>query len=251
MTATRTRGVGTDTSTVRSSWYYTMGALSGSGEAGTTTGYLQIWPANPYANPTVVNSIATAYEFFRIRSLSIEYCPTAGSTQSGLLHTCFINNPAVQAKVANSSTSGSDIAAIVRNTQNARIVGAVTPMTQQWQVGARPTSRNWYNCSPLSDNATTAEVDDSCPVTFAWYATGPPGSVLGAFRFNVTYEFRSLGSAQAGVNFVPQLAAGMDPLLVPYNLTEGGPKAVILRCPGLPDAEYAPKTPPSKPSEQA
>lgn len=249
MTATQTRGVGTDTSVVKSSWYLSMGDLSDPG--GVTTGYLQIWPANPYANPTVVNSIATAYEFFRVRALSIEFCPTAGSTQSGLLHTCFINNPAVQAKMANSATTTSERADIVRNTQNARIVGAVTPMIQQWQMGARPTSRNWYNCSPVSNNPTTTEVDDSCPATFAWYATGPPGDVLGAFRINVTYEFRSLGNAQAGVNFTHQLAAGMDPLLIPYNLIEGGPKTVVLRSPGIADAVYVPKEPPSKPSDQA
>jgi len=235
MARTRVTGMGQARCVVTSSYIQSMGALNSSG---LTQGYLSLQP-NQYSAPSTVVSIAAAYEFYRVRSCSVEFCPTLGSTQPGSVATAFVGSPQLQLAFATDGPGTRD--SIIANTQNSKFYGANMSYIHTWQSN-RVGGRVWYE----TGTSTRDEYADQSQFMFCWQGRGPDGDVLGSFLIRTTYEFSSLGSsiAASAPTLALAVSSGADPLIVPYDLREGGPKKVILTSPGLASIEYTPVQPP-------
>lgn len=213
----------------------------------------RVSPSNPVINPSTVYGIGAAYEFFRIRNLSVEFVPSGGSTYNGSAQFCFVDNPELQYRV----TSGTDSVKsdIITNTQNVSTFPLNEPYTHHWSQGQRVTSRTWYsiNTAPELD---LAEFDRCSPCTFAAQFDTPYVStpVLGRLIFHITYEYNSLGTTgintflTKSISDVPALTdedivGDLPVILFQRSLAQGWPQQVILKAPELGNLIYVAENP--------
>jgi len=184
---TRASGVGTQQCVVRCSGVLGLPTLvAGVGFQGVT-----IDPLNLNHTPVGVAAIAGAYEFFRVRSMVATYVPTNGYTQAGFMRWCYLDNPELMPSyLAGSSTVKTTI---IDNAQNMSLIPLSNMSSKTWSAN-RVHSRRWYSIN--GGLSGISDYDRSVPTFFACKIEGPATAAgYGVLRFDITYEFNSLGAA--------------------------------------------------------
>lgn len=158
--------------------------------------YRDTFNCDPMNNSIVTNAVytlATAYEFYRIRDLWVEFVPSAGANYVGSGSWAFINNPELmQQAYGNTNTAFDDI---VANEQNSEFFPLNQRTIKRWQPG-RVQSRKWYQINRTFGTGT-AEFDRTVQTMLASRVEASGSSTTfagGKFVFHVTYEFSGLGN---------------------------------------------------------
>lgn len=193
LTRTRTRGIGTQTAVVSGTFTNPIGTTDANGILYVANA---ITPANASINSNPVYTIGQAYEFFRVRSVEVEFVPTGGTAYNGQLLWGFVDNPELMATIATGNTQS--ISNILQNTGNASTVSLSYGSKKRFAGTQRVVSRRWYSMNYLSAGST-ADFDRTVPTMFVMRAeTGIAAkAVSGLIVYRITYEFNSLGNSGA------------------------------------------------------
>lgn len=224
---TKSKGVGSQTCVVKSSRTVPVGTANAGGILYIGT---PLDPKNTSVVTSPVASISSAYEFYRIRSCTVEYVPGGGFTANGNFQWCFVNNPELMlAAVGGTDSQKSDI---ITNEQNVSMGSVAAPASKTYQNN-RIKSRTWYSVN-AGLSGTIDDYDRSVATVFAMRAAHANGatSIPGSLTFHITYEFAGLGTT--GNNTL--LALG-GPRFA-YDATAGWPTDVVLYDRSLGDRTY-------------
>lgn len=190
---TRAEGVGTQRSVVHSTYTDNAGV---SDENAILYGFRFLTP-DGLASTDVVRTIASCYEFFRLRSAAVDLVPYNGTTLNGVCQWAFIDNPELMKSYVDGTNAMRS--AIINNTQNVTSTSLLGQSTKVYNTN-RITSRSWYQCN--SDfTSDLFDYERSVPVLFVYRIFFPTLVSIDLpvqFVFRMTFELRGLGSAAAG-----------------------------------------------------
>lgn len=218
MATMKTTGVGTNHCTVVS---HRIDQLGSTDLGGLNSGFTFIDPFNSSCFANTVNGIAGSYEFYRIKSMSIELIPTSGTLSKGSIRCAFINNAELMLKFGSLTPANRLIA----------ITGQQGANMYSWALGgvhkynpSRITTRKWY-ATNLGLGSTTDEIDRSEETMWAWYNTGESSVAVGLSAvFHITVEFAGLGTS--GTNTFLSSMADTVPV-IPYYSGDLPPKIIL------------------------
>lgn len=204
-TRMRSSGIGTDRAVVKSSFVeiVTVGA-------GGTFHYVMT-PSNYSVASSSVRAIAGAYEFFKIRSLSVEYVPINGSTAPGGITWAFVDNPETM-RIITQGLNKPEQRGVINSTQGVESYSLAYPTTKTFNSN-RIKSREWYGCN-VTPNNTVDDLDRSIPCMLVGVVDKAlfDVEIIGNFVFHITFEFRGLGSsANTTLRSVAETMAGVAP----------------------------------------
>lgn len=236
-TSTKTRGVGSNTAIVESVKTIDLPPADANGYR---YGGFPCDPANPGVVTQPVSNIAAAYEFYRIRSLTVKVIPIGGAFTAGSLQHCFINNPELMSTFINGNDTVKSN--IITNEQNCESASVIAQTIKRYQP-TRTKSRTWYSVNTILAGNDLPAFDRSVQTFYGYRVAGVTVSAALPIRleFKVVYEFSGLGNVgqytlqcksidQTASGPVVYRWVGTDPfyeLRVPTDTSDGWPASVV------------------------
>lgn len=215
-------GAGSNFCTVHSSTTSTVGTANASGKI---FGLVSLDPFSIGATTSAVNAIAGAYEFYRIKSASVEIVGTGGSTMVGEIVHGFICNPEIMYA---SGLSNSNLENAVYNEQGTECRSLFAGGIKRMSLN-RVVARRWFSCNYTLASGI-ADFDRSIEACHAYVTSGttPSAQVAARLVYRIVYEFAGLGRTSAlsimqasSTRFPYQSPDGSFPLDVTLSTRDG------------------------------
>lgn len=224
------QGVGQQHCVVKSSRTVDLGSTDSTGAA---SSFLSCDPFNIYWAHPCVTQIAGSYEYYRVRSCSVEFNPTSGSAAAGALVWAFIDNPEIA--TAFQGAAYNTRVTILGSADGVESIAIGYPAMKTYRNN-RVQSRQWFQCNDIASGVS--DYDRSVWSSFVWYAKAAATAPLGRFTMNCVYEFSGLGNAALYTLRRLSLADGDSVVQYPYGDTGAYPESITLKCRELGEQEY-------------
>lgn len=232
----RARGVGTQNCIVSSHAVYDINL----GASDTSYFFFRLNAFDANCHQAVCASLAANYEFYRIRSLSVEYIPTGGTNEVGRTQCAFIENSELMLRFA--ITGDVDRSLMLSSAERVETFSNAFPAVKTFN-NSRVKSRSWFHTN-VSVTADANSYDRSIATMFVARVNSQPNTNVGSFVFHVTYEFSGLGASGAETLLLSRADGGYR-LFYPGDATHMPP--VVTLATTLGDTVYdmcVPKPPP-------
>jgi len=241
-TKSRATGVGTGVCVVKSTKAFDL-ITDGSGVA---YGLYPIDCSSAVTHSIVLQNLAACYEFYKLRSCTVEFVPAVGTQASGRNTAAFIDNPETIA--AYSAGSSSVRSTILTGSQSVETYASALPFTKVYNRG-RVQSRQWYSCNYTVDYNDTATIDRSVNCCFINKVSGAGASSnMGSLVFYTTYELSGLSAG--GYSTLLRAGGRGVPVKFPTDDdTTDWPEEVCLQSKLLGEALYTRSNPPVPPPQ--
>lgn len=213
-------GAGNLTCVLKTSRLNSVGSTDSSGWS---LGQIYADPFNSGFTTPAANGLTGSYEFWRLKSLSVEIIPAGGTLVSGNIMCAYINNPEIIANWNDYSDNEKGI--IITNEQGSSMFSAALGGVKVYNK-SRHTSRNWYQTN-FTVATSPAEIDRTIPTMFAWlFRDDPSVTVKVKLSINATFELSGLSSSAP---FTLLSSSGLPRLrYIPMDGEEEMPPAVLL-----------------------
>lgn len=194
-------------------------------------------PFNTYAYTSAVSGLASAYEFYRVRSAKVTLIPAGGSTNIGSLRCAFVVNPEMQRKAQTGVNA--DRSSILYSEQGCSVMSFSQGGTKTLDM-SRAFARRWYSNNYIY-GADDETFDRSIQATFLGEYLGTGTTSNCVLMIDIVVEFSGLGRVSLNT-----FAKALATYTVPYQTDDGSeewPEKVELVVRSGKRATYVPQAP--------